>query len=117
MANVFNTISTSVMLRRREFAMLRSIGFSDRSFRKMLNYECVIFGFRGLLWGLPAAFLMTYMIYRVTESAVQQSFYIPWYSVVIAAGSVFAVVFATMMYAAGVIRKDNPIDALKQENL
>ena len=117
MANVFNTISTSVMLRRREFAMLRSIGFSDRSFRKMLNYECVIFGFRGLLWGLPAAFLMTYVIYRVTESAVQQSFYIPWYSVVIAAGSVFAVVFATMMYAAGVIRKDNPIDALKQENL
>ena len=35
----------------------------------------------------------------------------------IAAGSVFLVVFATMLYATGKIKKDNPIDALKQETL
>jgi putative ABC transport system permease protein len=35
----------------------------------------------------------------------------------IAAGSVFLVVFATMLYATGKIRKDNPIDALKTETL
>ena len=38
-------------------------------------------------------------------------------SVVIAVGSVFAVVFATMLYATHRIRKDNPIDALRNENL
>ena len=44
-------------------------------------------------------------------------FYIPWYSIAIAVGSVFIVVFATMLYATGKIRKDNPIDALKNENI
>ena len=117
MANVFNTVSTSVMLRRREFAMLKSIGLGEKGFRKMMNYECVIYGCKGLLWGLPAAVALTYVIYRITGGIVERSFYIPWYSVVIAVGSVFAVVFATMLYSTNVIRRDNPIDALKQENL
>lgn len=117
MANVFNTISTSVMLRRREFAMLRSVGLGEKGFRKMMDYECLIYGFRGLLWGLPAAVALTYAIYRITGGVMDRSFYIPWHSVVIAVGSVFAVVFATMLYATGVIRRDNPIDALKRECL
>ena len=117
MANVFNTVSTNVMLRRREFAMLRSIGLGEKGFRKMMNYECIIYGCKGLLWGLPAAVVLTYLIYRITGNIVDRGFYIPWYSVAIAVGSVFAVVFATMIYATGVVRRDNPIDALRQENI
>ena len=115
LANVFNTISTSISLRRREFAMLKSIGLSEKGFMRMMNYECIIYGVKGLAWGLPASAAMTYGIYRVTESAVSTGFYLPWYSVAIAVGSVFLVVFATMLYAAGKIRNDNPIDALKNE--
>ena len=35
----------------------------------------------------------------------------------IATFSVFLVVFSTMMYSMSKIKKDNPIDALKNENL
>lgn len=116
-ANVFNTISTNILLRRREFAMLKSIGLSDRGLGKMMNYECLIYGLKGILWGLPAAIGVTYLIWRAASSAVESSFYVPWQSVVIAVGSVFAVVFATMLYAMRRIRRDNPIDALKNENM
>ena len=116
-ANVFNTISTNILLRRREFAMLKSVGLSESGFRKMLNYECLIYGLRGLLFGLPAAVLMTFAIYSVARKSFELSFYIPWQSVVIAVGSVFLVVFATMIYARRKLSKDNPIDALKLETL
>ena len=116
-ANVFNTVSTSIGLRRREFAMLRSIGMGNRSFMRMLRYECAIYGAKALLWGLPAAALVTYGIYAATNSLTEQPFYIPPVPVAIAVFSVFAVVFATMLYSASKIRKDNPIDALKNENL
>ncbi len=116
-ANVFNTVSTSIALRRREFAMLKSIGLSDRGFRKMMNFECLIFGLKSLLYGLPASFLMTYAIYRIILTALERSFYIPWEGVLIAIGSVFAVVFATMFYATAKLKNDNPIDALKNENV
>ena len=117
LANVFNTISTSIMLRRREFAMLKSIGLSQKGFRKMMNFECLIYGCRSLLFGIPVALLMTVWIYNVTANAIDQKFYIPWNGVVIAVASVFIVVFATMLYATSRIKRDNPIDALKNENL
>ena len=116
-ANVFNTISTNILLRRREFAMLRSIGLGGKGFRKMMNYECIIYGLKGLAWGLPAAFGMTWVIWRITNAAFDRGFYIPWTSIVIAVGSVFLVVFVTMLYATDKLKKDNPIDALKNENL
>ena len=115
-ANVFNTISTNVSLRRREFAMLKSIGLSKRGFRKTLNCECMIYGLRGLLWGLPASAAMTYIIYRIAENVLTVGFYIPWYSVAIAVGSVFAVVFAAMLYSARKLRQDDLVEALKSEN-
>ena len=117
LANVFNTISTNILLRRREFAMLRSIGLGERGFRRMMNYECVIYGLKGLMWGLPAAFLMTFVIWQVAGSAFDTGFYVPWTSVAIAVGSVFAVVFATMLYASAKLRQDNTVDAMKNENL
>lgn len=117
MANVFNTISTSISLRRREFAMLKSVGLTKRGFSKMMNFECIIYGIKGLFWGLIASLLATYAIYRTTDMAIERSFYVPWYSVAIAVVSVFIVVFATMIYSTSKIRKDNPIDALKNENL
>ena len=116
-ANIFNTISTNILLRRREFAMLKSVGLSERGFRKMLNYECLIYGFKGLFFGFPAAVFMTFVIWRITNTSFEVPFFIPWQSVVIAVGSVFAVVFATMIYARRKLSKDNPIDALKLETL
>ena len=117
MTNVFNTISTSIALRRREFAMLRSVGLTQRGFARMMDYECIIYGARALLWGLPASVLVTYGIYCSVAQSIAARFYIPWYSVAIAVGSVFVVVFATMLYATRKIRNENPIEALKQENL
>ena len=115
-ANVFNTISTNVFLRRREFAMLRSVGMTQRSFRKMTNFECLLYGVKGLVYGLPVAVGITALIWKAMNSEIQMSFYIPWYSIVIAVGSVFLVVFSTMLYAMSKIRKDNVVDTLKEEN-
>lgn len=116
MANVFNTISTNVALRRREFAMLRSVGMTQKGFRRMMNYECLLYGLKGILYGLPVAIGVTFLIYQTLSGGADVGFYIPWYSVVIAVGSVFLVVFATMLYSMNKIRKDNVVDTLKNEN-
>lgn len=115
-ANVFNTISTNVALRRREFAMLRSVGMTRGGLNRMMNYECLLYGFRALAFGLPVSGLMTLLIYRVVGDAVSDKLQIPWNAVAIAVCSIFAVVFATMLYAMRRMKRENPIDALKNEN-
>lgn len=116
-ANVFNTISTNINLRRREFAMLKSVGMSVKGFNKMMNYECLLYGTKSLLYGVPVSCIITYLIYRVVGSGVDTTFVLPWAAIGTAVLSVFLVVFVTMMYSMSKIKKDNPIDALKNENL
>lgn len=116
-ANVFNTISTNVSLRRRELAMLRSVGMTKKSMRHMMNFECLLYGFKSLIYGLPVSFCMTYQIYKSINYGLEIQFFVPWYSVAIAVGSVFVVVFATMMYSMRKINRHNTIDELRNENL
>ena len=59
-SNVFNTISTNISLRRREFAMLKSVGMTQKGFRWMMNYECLLYGSKALLLGLPVSCGITY---------------------------------------------------------
>lgn len=116
-ANVFNTISTNVALRRREFAMLRSVGMTSKGIWKMLNFECVIYGIKALLYGLPVSGGVCWLMQKSFDEGFEIGFLIPWKAVIIAVFSVFLVVFATMLYAMNRIRNDNPIDALKNENI
>ncbi len=116
-ANVFNTISTNISLRRREFAMLKSVGMTKKDFNKMMNFECLIYGIKALALGLPVSFAVTYIIYSAITQGFGTEFYLPLKAVAIAVISVFLVVFVTMLYAMRKIKKDNPIDALKNENL
>lgn len=116
-ANVFNTISTNIQLRRREFAMLKSVGMTKKGFNKMMVFESMLYGVKGILYGIPVALGVTYLIYRSLLQGVDVEFYVPVDSIVIAILSVFMVVFATSIFAMDKIKKDNPIDALKNENL
>ncbi|GHU42605.1 ABC transporter permease [Clostridia bacterium] len=114
-ANVFNTVSTSIHLRRREFAMLRSIGLSNCGFDKMMTFECIFYGLKALLYGLPVATGITWLIYKSMMVGVDVSFQLPWGSILISVFSVFFVVFVTMLYAVSKVKKANVIDALREE--
>lgn len=116
-ANVFNTISTNIALRRCEFAMLKSVGMSGRGFNRMMNFECLLYGFKSLLYGLPLSAAVTYLIFHSISHAYSTDFHMPWAAVGMAVVSVFAVVFVTMLYAMSKIKKDNPVEALKNENI
>ena len=113
-ANVFNTISTNIKLRRRELAMLRSVGMSDRDFNKMMRFECAFYGVRSLLFGLPVAIISSWMICK-TMMVDSHRFVLPWASIGISIISVFLVIFITMLYAVSKIRKENIIDALRDD--
>ncbi len=117
LANVFNTISTNILLHQREFAMLCSVGMTSAGIKRILDYECALYGIKALAFGVPAAFGVTYLIFQSVRSGYDVGFYLPWQAVLIAVGSVFAVVFSTMLYTMRKIGKKNLIDVLRNENL
>lgn len=112
-ANVFNTISTNLMLRRKEFAMLRSMGMSPKGFRRMMNYECLIYGVRAILYGVVLTMLISLGIWRSIGAGADGDFIIPWGYLAVAVIGVFAVVFLTMLYTMRAIKKNNIVEELK----
>lgn len=115
--NIFNTISTNVALRRREFAMLRSIGMTPAGFKRMLNYECIFYGLKSLLYGLPAGIAVSYWLYNSISGVFYFNFTLPWREIGICTAGVFIIVFLTMMHSSSKLKKENIIDAMKMENL
>lgn len=116
-ANVFNTMTTNIALRRRDFAMLTSIGMPAKGIRKMLRYECMLYGIRSLFWALPISFVITVILYIIVLNTVDSRFTLPWLSVCAAVICVFLVVFVSMMYAWKRLEKENVADALKDDNV
>lgn len=116
-SNIFNTITTNVNLRRREFANLKSIGMTDKAFNKMMNLECLFYGTKSLLWGLPIGCAMCYLLSKAFESEIMFMFKIPWSSIAIVIVAVYLIVFMTMKYAKGKIKKENIIDVLRDDNI
>lgn len=116
-ANIFNTISTSMQLRTREFAMLKSVGMDPRAFKRMIRYESLMYGVKALLYGLPISYALIYLSYLQLQQGFGFAFMVPWKQTLVAVIGVFAVVGVTMLYAGHKARGKNIIDALKQENL
>ena len=114
-ANVFNTTTTNVLLRRRDFAMLRSAGMTRGGLNRMICYECLLYGTRALLIGLPLSVALAFLMYRSASFIGASYFRLDWTAVLIASVMVFLVVFLSMMYAMRKIKRDNPVDALKNE--
>ena len=113
--NILNTISTSITLRKREFAMLKSVGMTPKGFNKMINYESIFYGLKALIYGLPISIAVMYLIYRAQMSNFDYEFTIPWISVYIAIAAVFGIVGVAMLYSSSKVKKENIIDVLKQE--
>ena len=116
-ANIFNTISTSIALRKREFAMIKSVGMTPKGFNKMIHYESIFYGIKALLYGLPASVLMMLLIYQTLTRQFNFGFMLPWTEIAVAVIAVFLIVSAAMLYSISKVKKEIIIDALKQENI
>ncbi|CCF12591.1 permease family protein [Brevibacillus laterosporus GI-9] len=116
-ANIFNTISTGVSLRKREFAMLKSVGLTPKGFAKMMNYESIFYGVKSLLFGLPISFVVMYLTYRAFSNKFSYGFTLPWMSILSVIVAVFVIVSSAIVYSGAKVKKENIIDALKQENI
>ena len=116
-ANIFNTISTSISLRKQEFAMLKSVGMTPKGFNKMINYESIFYGIKALLYGLPISLAVMYLIYLAMDVSFAYPFEIPWLTILYTFIAVFIIVGSAMLYSGSKVKKENIIDGLKQENL
>ena len=114
-ANLCNTIRTSFILRRREFAMLKSVGMTPRAFHKMIQMESMFYGLKALLYGLPVSIFITVKIFKTVDENFMSEFIFPWLNYGIGIAAIFLVVGVSMRYASNKVKDETIIEGLKSE--
>ncbi len=115
--NIFNTITTSMMLRRQEFAMLKSIGMTKNEFTKMIRLESVFIGFKSLIIGLPIGLILSYLIYHFLVGENIMSYIPPVGAIIISILVVLLLISLIMKYSLNKINNQNTIETIRNENI
>lgn len=114
-ANIVGTISTSLLLRKREFAMVKSVGMGPRAFDRMIRCESVFYGVKAVLWGLAGSAVVLVLMWLSVGQSFSVPFQLPWLQMLIGVAGIFLLVAATMAYSVHKIRKDTIVEDLRLE--
>lgn len=113
-ANIINTISTGIAMRKKEFAMLKSVGTTPKGFRKMVSLESALYGIKALIFSIPISILISFAINKTLASSAFpfEINYLLYGAVILV---VFAIISLTMLYSVSKLKDDSVVETLKQD--
>lgn len=115
--SVFNTITTNIALRAKEFAMLRSVGMTSKEFNRMVRLESLLYSTKALIVGLPFGILISYGFYQALVDTIDFGFQVPWSAILISIVAVGVLVSIIMHYSVKQVSKQNIIETIRDDNI
>lgn len=113
--NILNTITISIMIRRKELAALKSIGMSQRDLKKMIIYEALIYGFSGSLQGIFYGCILSYILYTAASGLFNVEWSIPYNACLITFAAALLISYLSVLLPLRRIQQDNIIDTIREE--
>ena len=115
--NIFNTITTNMALRKREFATLKSIGMTSKEFNRMIFLESFFYIFKSLLIGIPIGVLLSYFIFKGLSNQVLFSYKVPFKGIIVSIVIVCLLIVWLNNYSSKKANKGNIIETIRNENI
>ena len=115
--NIFNTITSNMELRQKEFAMLKSVGMTKKEFNHMINLETLFYSSKSLIYGSILGIIGSYFVHRAFAGKIGTQFVLPYKAILICILFVFIVVYMIMKYSINKINKQNMIETIRKENI
>ncbi|WP_052406506.1 FtsX-like permease family protein [Clostridium culturomicium] len=113
--NIVNTVTTNILLRRKELAALEAIGMTNKQVRRMITFEGVLFGIYGGIIGSVLGTAFSYMLYEPMSSIRRFAFAFPWQSIIIAVTAVVIVGYISALIPLRRLKKDSIIEVIRGE--
>ena len=115
--NIFNTITSNLELRQKEFAMLKSVGMTRKEFNRMINLETIFYSIKALIYGVALGSIGSYLVYLATASKLDYGYHFPLTATIISIVAVFVLVYIIMRYSMNKINKQNIIETIRKDNI
>lgn len=115
--NIFNTVTSNMEFRKQEFAMLKSIGMTNKEFNRMIRLESLFMGMKSLLYSIPIGISLSYLIYKALSRENAIKYHVPFLAITISICVVFILISLIMKYSINKINKQNTIETIRNENI
>ena len=113
--NIINTLTTNIILRRREFGALKSIGLTQKGLKKLIVLEGTLYGIVGGIYGSIIGCGLSYLMFRGMNAVREQHYNIPLDAMAIAVGGAILIGYLSVLAPLRRIGKDNLIESLREE--
>lgn len=113
--NIVNTVTTNIILRKREFATLKSIGLTQKGLKKMVILEGLLYGITGAIYGSVLGCGLTYVLANQLMRSREFIWTIPWQAVAIASVASILIGYVSVLSPLSRIKKENLIEVIKEE--
>lgn len=92
--NIINTISTNILLRKREIAMIKAVGMTQKSIKRMIALEGVLYGIYAAIFGGIIGTGLSYILYKIVIGLREFTWSIPWNHII--AASIGGIIIALL---------------------
>ena len=115
--NIFNTITTNMELRQKEFANLKSIGMTKKEFNRMIRLESVLYGSKALVIGIPIGVGLSYLLFKAFGISYEMTYELPFKAIGISIVVVAILIWVVMRFSLKKINKQNIIETIRKDNI
>jgi putative ABC transport system permease protein len=113
--NIINTMTTNIILRRREFASLKSIGLTQKCLKKMIILEGILYGIVGSVYGSIIGSGLSFLMFKGFSAMKDFSWSIPWDAISIAMVSALIIAYISVLSPLARIKRENLIEVVRED--
>ncbi|MFV0275181.1 MAG: ABC transporter permease [Bacilli bacterium] len=116
--NIYNTINSNIILRKREIMILRSVGMTNKQMKTMIIYETFLFTIKAIVLSIPLTFAFTYLIHILFSETLYTDYKFPFISYGLCIALVFILVyFVAYLTVKHLSKNGNIISNINSDNL
>jgi putative ABC transport system permease protein len=113
--NIINTLTTNILLRKREFASLKSIGLTQKGLKKIITLEGILYGIVGTIYGSIIGCILSFLMYQFLIGVNEFAWKFPWDAILIAGASAIIISFVSVLPPLARMKKENLIAVIKED--
>ncbi|MBU3098227.1 MULTISPECIES: ABC transporter permease [Clostridium] len=113
--NIVNTLTTNIILRKREFATLKSIGLTQKGLKKMIVLEGLLYGVVGAVYGSIVGTGISYLLFESMGNFREFGWMVPWQAIGIATAASLIIGYISVLSPLSRIKQSNLIESVRED--
>ncbi|MCB2307935.1 FtsX-like permease family protein [Clostridium estertheticum] len=113
--NIINTLTTNIILRKREFATLKSIGLTQKGLKKMIVLEGLLYGMVGAIYGSIIGAGISFLLFKSMGNFREFGWMVPWQAIGIAIVASLIIGYISVLSPLSRIKQSNLIESVRED--